>query len=65
VPPQGSPDGSRQRGHSQEEVGKLGAQPLSRVLELAASKAADRTHGLCLCRSSWTTEGSRERTRLR
>eukprot|EP00964_Phaeocystis_antarctica_P027959 scaffold15763_cov50-Phaeocystis_antarctica.AAC.1 len=29
--------------HSQEEAGPLGAQPLSGVLELAASKAADFT----------------------
>ena len=29
--------------YSQEEVGPLGAQPLPRVLELAASKAADST----------------------
>ena len=29
--------------HSQEEAGPLGTQPLPRVLELAASKAADFT----------------------
>ena len=29
--------------HSQEEAGPLGAQPLPRVLELAASKAAQIT----------------------
>ena len=32
--------------HSQEEAGPLGAQPVPRVLELAASKAADFFHRL-------------------
>ena len=43
VPPPGASDGSGQCWHSQGEAGPLSAQPLPRVLELAASKAADST----------------------
>ena len=41
APPHAAPGGSGQLGYSQEEVALLGAQPPLRVLEPAASKAAD------------------------
>ena len=47
APPQGAPGGSGQLGSSQEEAGPLGAQPLPRVLELAASEATDFTVPAC------------------
>ena len=40
VPPQGAPGGSGRRPLSGGDAGPLGAQPLPRVLERAASKAA-------------------------
>ena len=43
VPPQGAPGGSGQLETPRREAGPLGAQPLPRVLELAASKVADST----------------------
>eukprot|EP00964_Phaeocystis_antarctica_P089799 scaffold57351_cov50-Phaeocystis_antarctica.AAC.5 len=43
VPPQGAPGGSGQLGAPRAEACPLVAQPLPRVLELAASRAADFT----------------------
>ena len=43
VPPQGAPGGSGRRPLSGGDAGPLGAQPLPRVLEPAASKVADCT----------------------
>jgi hypothetical protein len=41
VPPHGAPGSSGRLSAPKGETGPLGAQPLPRVLELAASKAAD------------------------
>eukprot|EP00964_Phaeocystis_antarctica_P155663 scaffold124921_cov59-Phaeocystis_antarctica.AAC.11 len=44
APPQGTPDSSGWLGAPRREAGPLGAQPLPRVLERAASEAADFDH---------------------